>query len=166
MPFYISDFKTGAQLIEESRVAPSPTVVNERAATETLGSTVKAFDPVFGECEFIFLTGVASTAIGDVVIWDSAFQTTRAGTTSRGPIAVAMSANLAGSRGWYMIRGRFPVNSGANAVAANAPVQCSATATIDDTTTAGQFIDGMTSRAANSGGFTLCEFSYPVMNGR
>jgi hypothetical protein len=166
MPYYISDLKVGAQLIEETRPVPAAGALIDKAASETLLSTVKAFDPVFGEGEFIYLTGVASTAVGDVVTWDSLGQTTRAVTTTRGPIAVAMTANLANFRGWYMIRGLAPVNSGANAVAANAAIQCSAAGTVDDTTTAGQFIDGVVSRAANSGGFTLCQVTYPTMNGR
>lgn len=166
MPYYISDFKVGAQLIEETRPIPVAGALIDKVATETLLSTVKAFDPVFGEGEFIYLTGVASTAIGDVVTWDSAGQTSRALVGTRGPVAIAMSANLAGFRGWYQVRGLVNVNSAANTVVANAGIYMQATAAVDDAVVAGQGIDGMTSRAANSGGFTLCQLQFPVMNAR
>jgi hypothetical protein len=127
---------------------------------------VEGYDPVYGQGTFIFLKGVASLAAGDVVTYDSAGQSIRALTTSRGPIAVAMAAVPATSWGWFMRKGTVLVNSGANATVASAAAQCSAAGTIDDTTTAGQFIDGMTTRAVNSGGFTLCSMSNPYMFGR
>lgn len=156
MPFGDVDVKVGAIAISEISTT----------AVEPVLSTVKMFDPTYGAGEFIFLRGVASLAAGDIVTWDSTGQTTRAGTASRGQIAVAAAAVPAGSFGWFQRSGLALVNSGANAVASGAAIQCSGTATIDDTTTAGQYIDGMTSRAANSGGFTLCQFDKPCMNGR
>ena len=73
-----------------------------------LGSVVRAFDPTYGEGEFICLKGVASTKVGSIVIWDgTTFQTTLAAATQfQGrPIAVAMSACLAVNYGWYQIGG-------------------------------------------------------------
>ncbi len=74
----------------------------------TLGSVIRAFDPTFGEGEFICLKGVANTIVGSVVTWDgTTYQTTLAATTQfQGrPIAVAMSACLAVNYGWYQIGG-------------------------------------------------------------
>jgi hypothetical protein len=140
--------------------------VTDTVQNHPLGLRVKARHATYGVCEFIYLKGVASTVAGDPVIWDSAFQTTRAATSSRGPIGFSMTANVANQYGWYCIAGLALGSSGANSVAANAALQIQATATLDDTTTAGQYIDGCTSKAASSGGFTLCALSYPHMNGR
>jgi hypothetical protein len=75
----------------------------------TLGQIVRAFDPTFGEGEFIYLKGVASTVVGSLVIWDgTTYATTLAPTTANQgrPVAVAMSANiLATTFGWYQISG-------------------------------------------------------------
>lgn len=84
----------------QSTVIPTPPAY--------LGQTVRAFDPTYGEGEFILLLGVASTVVGSVVIYDSVtYQTTLCPSTANlaRPIAVAMSANLAATFGWYQISG-------------------------------------------------------------
>lgn len=74
-----------------------------------LGMVVRAFDPTFGEGEFILLKGVASTAVGSMVTWDgTTYATTLAATTANQarPVAWAMSANTSASNyGWYQIGG-------------------------------------------------------------
>ena len=74
----------------------------------TLGQIERGFDPTYGAGEFILLVGVASTAVGSLVTYDgTTYQTTLAATTGNQarPVAVAMSANLAGTFGWYQIEG-------------------------------------------------------------
>ncbi|MEI6484093.1 MAG: hypothetical protein WCO62_11795, partial [Betaproteobacteria bacterium] len=73
-----------------------------------LGQIERAFDPTYGAGEFILLVGVANTAVGSLVTFDgTTYQTTLCATTSNQarPVAVAMSANGAGSFGWYQIEG-------------------------------------------------------------
>ena len=73
-----------------------------------LGTIVRAVDPTYGEGEFIYLLGVASTAVGDAVTYNSTgWQTTRSavGANKSFPIAFAMSANVASQYGWYQISG-------------------------------------------------------------
>ena len=74
-----------------------------------LGMIVRAFDPTYGEGEFILLKGVASTAVGSVVIWDgTTYATTLCPATANQarPVAIAMSANTSASTyGWYQIAG-------------------------------------------------------------
>lgn len=81
-----------------------------------LGTIVHARDTAstaYGEGEFIYLLGVASTVVGSVVSYDGAstgvptYQTALAPATAGlgVPLAVAMSANLAASYGWYQISG-------------------------------------------------------------
>src|SRR5436305_8454442 len=85
---------------------------SQTTQTAQSGSTARGVDALKGEAEFIYLAGVASTAAGDLVIYDQvAGTTTRTVATSRGPVAVAMSANGAGAFGWYQIRGYAIVNT-------------------------------------------------------
>lgn len=74
----------------------------------TLGTIVRGNDPTYGNGEFIFLLGVASTAVGTLVVYDgTTFATTRCPVTSSmgRPLAVAMQASTASQWGWYQISG-------------------------------------------------------------
>lgn len=74
-----------------------------------VGQIVKAVDPTFGIGEFILLPGVASTAIGSVVTYNTvSFTTTLSavGGNIPQPIAIAMAANTSSSVwSWYQISG-------------------------------------------------------------
>ena len=100
MAYVITSGVAGAQSI-----ADTSTVQNH-----PLGKIVTAKDPTLGEGEFIYLKGVASTAVGLMVYYDVNTGTTSLTSTSlvlnRGqPVAVAMSANVASQYGWYQIGG-------------------------------------------------------------
>ena len=85
-----------------------PIANTETAAKHPLGTIVRGVDPTYGEAEFIYLLGVASTAVGSVVTYDaSTFQTVlcAVGGNIPRPIAIAMSANVATQYGWYQISG-------------------------------------------------------------
>jgi len=74
----------------------------------SLGMTIQGTDPTYGTGEFICLLGVAGTVVGSLVIWDATtYQTTLCPSTANlaRPVAVAMSASLAGVFGWYQIAG-------------------------------------------------------------
>lgn len=72
-----------------------------------LGRIIRADDHTTGGAEFIYLEGVASTVVGSIINYDDSFQTALETTTLNKPRpnAVAMSANIAGQYGWYMISG-------------------------------------------------------------
>ena len=147
-----------------------PQLISETSTTLQipLGSRVKAYDPTYSEGEFVYLKGVASTAIGDMVIFDQyANTTTRAVAGSRGPAAIAMSANVANQYGWYQISGSAVVK--AATVAANARPYLTATAgTIDDAVVAGDAIDGARFKTADgtpSAGFAILQIDRPCLNG-
>lgn len=100
-----------------------------------LGFTVTGVDPSLGMGRFIYLKGVASTVAGNAVVWDENFATTRTVAASRGPVGIAMSANVANQYGWYQIEGLATIS--ALTVSADAPVSLSATdGSLDDLTTA------------------------------
>ncbi len=133
-----------------------------------LGTIVKAKDPLYGEGEFIYLKGVASSLVGSAVVWDSTYLPTLTTTTTRGPVAVAMAATLLGQFGWYQLEGISVVkDTGATSGSA-----CQGNATpgvVGVTIVAGQYIDGMVTKTADgtpSAGFALCALSRPCMNGR
>ena len=115
-----------------------------------LGTIIEAVDPVFGVGEFIFLKGVASTAVGDLVIYDTKAATTvRTVAGSRGPCAIAMSANLANQFGWYQISGQSVVKTAAAVVSgANGYVTATAGA-VDDAVVATDKIDGLRFKSAD-----------------
>jgi hypothetical protein len=98
-----------------------PTPPNE------LGRVVRAKSSTFGVGEFILLSGVASTAVGSVVTYDTGtFATTLAavGSNKPRPVAIAMAAvTTTGNFGWYQIGGQAQAKkTSALALASNAAV--------------------------------------------
>lgn len=94
---------TDAGVTQPNAASATPTPPN------SLGMIVTANDPTFGDGEFILLAGVASTAIGSLVIYNTvSFTTTLCPVTANlgQPVAVAMSANIVATTwGWYQISG-------------------------------------------------------------
>jgi len=97
MTYIITDTVAGTQAIAE----------NSTTQKHKLGTIVRAKDPTYGEGEFIYLVGVASTTVGALatynVGWQSALATSAVGISN--PHAVAMSACVASEYGWYQISG-------------------------------------------------------------
>lgn len=157
-----------AYLVSSDTLGFQPIDSTSTTKQHALGTTVRAVDTTNGEGQFIYLAGVASTVAGDLVIYDQlAGTTTRAITTSRGPVAVAMSANVAGQYGWYQLHGAASVKAGA--VAANALVYATATAgTVDDAVVATAKVDGArfaTADGTPAAGFAIVQMAHPSLNG-
>jgi hypothetical protein len=115
----IANTDAGVTFANASSAAPTPPM--------TLGMIVKAADPTYGEAEFILLAGVASTAVGSVVTYNTTSYTTAlaaVGTNLPRPIAIAMSANVSATTwGWYQISGIAVVQKTCTvSLAANAAV--------------------------------------------
>lgn len=94
----------------ETRIVSQPIANTETTQAKDcpLGTIIRAVDPTFGVAEFIYLVGVASTAVGSIVTYNATtFQTALApvGTAKPQPVAIAMSANVAAAFGWYQISG-------------------------------------------------------------
>lgn len=108
-----------------------------------LGTRVRALDPVtYGEGEFIYLKGVASTVVGSLVIYNATTGVTAlTAARSKGPVAVAMSICVANNYGWYQMQGRAVVK--AATVVAGASVYLTSTGgQVDDTVVAGDEVSG------------------------
>ena len=116
MTYFITDGKIGYPVITDTSAT----------ATVPVGTIVRAYDSTYGEGEFIYLLGVASTAVGSVVTYNAlTYQTALAavGTNKAQPVAIAMSANLATKYGWYQISGVAVVKKTCTvSLAANAAV--------------------------------------------
>jgi hypothetical protein len=117
-----------------------------------LGEVVTGWDPALGGGEFIYLKGVASTAVGDVVSYNGyTGATTRwAGTANSGaPLAIAVTANTSSSSyGWYQIGGNAIVNC-SGTVASGDIVNFASTATVKTAAAAGKQVLNAVAASAN-----------------
>ena len=132
-----------------------------------LGRRIKCKDPTYGSGEFIYLKGVASTAVGSWVTFSADdMSTTLLAANAIGPVAIAMSANVASQYGWYQIYGKAFGLCLANFVD-DGHVYATATAgSIDDAVVAGDRVKlarGASDRNTTTG---LAEFeiNYPFMD--
>lgn len=133
----------------EARIGFQPIANTETDARVALGTIVRAVDPVYGAGEFIYLKGVASTAVGSWVTYNSDdFSTALLAANAIGPVAVSMSANVASQYGWYQIQGKA-VGLVASGFVDNANVYATATAgTVDDAVVAGDRVKGAVGASA------------------
>lgn len=131
-----------------------------------LGTRVQAQDPVYGVGEFVYLLGVASTAVGSWVTFNQDDgSTTLLAANAIGPVAVAMSANVASQYGWYQIYGKNPAALVLAGFADNANVYATATAgSVDDAVVAGDRVKNARGASAISSGAAEMELWYPFMD--
>lgn len=119
----IANTDAGVTFANASSALPSPPMA--------AGMIVRAIDPTYGEGEFILLLGVASTIVGSLVRYNAVTcQTVLAVNTAvqDTPVAIAMSANLATTWGWYQIAGTAVLAKTAVIVLPNVAVYLSGTA--------------------------------------
>ncbi|WP_457635790.1 hypothetical protein [Persephonella sp.] len=123
----------------------------------TLGT--RAFDESGNE--YIYLQGVASTAVGSWVTFDENHATALAVANAVGRIAVAMAAVGANQYGWYQVFGKNTVAKGSTTTA-DAAVYLTATAgTVSGTDVVGDMVVGAIARSTVSGGVFTAELNYP-----
>lgn len=137
-------------------------------AKAQVGLIVQAKDPTYGVGEFIYLQGVAATAIGSWVTYNADDNSTALlAANAIGPVAVAMSATIASTYGWYQISGNA-VGKVAASFADNANVYATATAgTVDDAIVAGDRVKlakGASAIGTPSAGLAEMEISRPFMD--
>lgn len=120
-------------------------------ALQPLGTIVEAYDTTLGSGEFIYLLGVAGTVVGSLVTFDATtWQTALSAVTGNqvNPVAVAMSANVAGQYGWYQIEGNAVIKKTAVHVTPQVAVfQSATTGRIMSTVASGKQI--LAARSAN-----------------
>lgn len=162
MSYVIRDSLAGVQQIgDTSTVQKHP-----------LGMVVDADDPTYGGGEFVYLKGVASTVVGSLVNYDQDLATTtlNPATGGIGPVAVAMSINVASQYGWYQIGGCAAVKA-PNAMTPGASVfMLAATAgSVDDAQVNGaQIVNARVSTTTGtpSTGLGLIQINRPFNQGQ
>lgn len=120
------------------------------------GFRVRAYEPLLGYGEFIYLAGAASVVAGDLVTYNGfTGATTRgAATADTGfPIAFAVTPVVAGQFGWFQVSGNCHANNNGTA-AVNSPAFQKATATIGSASVTGTGIGGAIIATANGSTFT------------
>jgi len=140
----INQIDAGVTPPNQSTLIPTP--------PNKLGSVVRAFDPTFGEGEFIMLTGVASNIVGSVVVWDgTTYAPTLAATTQfQGrPIAVSMAANTATTTfSWYQIGGTAVAAKGTARIQPKVAIGVSTTGLIGNVNSGIQILGARSANAA------------------
>lgn len=115
-----------------TQAGAQPIANTETTQKHPLGTIVRGVDPTYGEGEFIYLLGVASTVVGSLVKYNATTFQTALLSVSNGknkgvPVGVAMSANVASQYGWYQISGNAVIKKTTVAVTPQVPVFISAT---------------------------------------
>lgn len=119
-------------------IGTQPIATTDTTQNHPLGLIVVAEDPTYLAGEFIYLKGVASTVVGSWVTYNMDDGTTALLVADAiGPVAVAMSINVASQYGWYQIQGKA-VGKALAAFADNGNVYGTSTAgSVDDAIVAG-----------------------------
>lgn len=141
-----------------------------------LGKIVRADDSNYGEGEFVYLLGVAATVVGSLVTYNGVsggfptWQTTLAPSTANlaQPLAVAMSANLAGQYGWYQIAGNAVVATNGTLAAGPAPVYLAGSGQVTSTAAAGKQVlnaQNVTATGTPAAGQAVVEINRPFAQG-
>lgn len=132
-----------------------------------LGAIVKGRDidqTGYGDAEFIYGVGVASTIVGSLVLIDgSGYTTTLTTANAKGKCGVAMSANVASQYGWYAIHGTVLIDSGDVADGGVLCIDESTAGQVDDDGLVGDMIYGAFAVADDSGGTVLASITYPYV---
>lgn len=159
--------------IQTSRVGLQPIAETSTTKKVPLGTIVTAVhesttgSTTYGSGEFIYLLGVASTAVGSWVTYNlDDGGTALLAANAIGPVAIAMSANVASQYGWYQISGKA-IGLAVSGVD-NAIVSAHATAgSVDDTLVDGDMVHLAKFASAQdvpSTGFCEFEIHRPYMD--
>lgn len=162
--------------LNEPRIGFSQITDIDASARVPLGTITKANDPTYGQGEFIYLKGVASTVVGSVVTYDGAstgtptYQTALAPATANlaQPLAVAMAAVLATQFGWYQISGSAVMATNGTLVAGPGPVYLVGSGQVTSSATAGkQMVNARNDTATGtpSAGLAVVQIQRPFAQG-
>lgn len=152
----------------ETRIIPQAIADTSTTAQVPLGTRIRANDPSLYAGEFIYLLGVANTAVGSWVTFNEAdYSTALLAANAIGQVAVAMSANVASQYGWYQIRGKA-VGKALTGFVDNANVYATATAgSVDDAVVSGDRVKqckGASAVDTPSTGLAYFEIDAPFMD--
>lgn len=167
-----------AYTIQTPMAGLQPIAVTDTVKNHPLGYRITAVDPVYGQGEFIYLLGVASTTVGSVVVFNGnatgtpTFQTALSANTvgQARPVAVSMSANVASQYGWYQVVGNAVAATNGTLAAGPAAVYLSGTAgALTSTQAAGTQVLGainVTATGTPAANFAVVEINNPHAQGQ
>ena len=145
-------------LIGSQPIADTSTTQNH-----PFGTKVSAYDPTYGEGEFVYLKGVASTVVGSwVTINYDDSTTTLLAANAIGPVGVAMSINDAATDyGWYQIRGKASAQAAAS-FANDGRVYTASAGVVDDAVVDGDMVhNALGASTITDAGLADFEIQYP-----
>jgi hypothetical protein len=162
----MSDYEIVNPIIGMQNIGDTSTTQNQ-----PLGTIVQAVDrasTAYGAGEFIYLKGVASTVVGSFVTYNADDNSTALlAANAIGPVATAMSINVASQYGWYQIGGKA-VGKCLAGYADNGLVYATSTAgSIDDAVVSGDRVKlakGASAIGTPSTGLAEFEIQRPFMD--
>ena len=117
--------------------------------------------------EYVYLAGGASVVEGAFVTYNTtAYVAVLLAADAVGMVAIAPAAIVAINWGWFLIKGFYATARAASAgsVAAAGGVFSSGVAgAVDDSSVAGDFVNGVVSTAADTAGIVPVQISYPYV---
>lgn len=119
--------------------------------------------------EWIYLPGVASTALGSWVTYNHLFVTALLAADAVGQVAVACAAVIASTWGWFCIKSPLGGITGKcdTIASGDVPVYIDGTAgRVDDASVAGDYVFGVVARSADTANLAVFQIDHPfVCNG-
>ena len=154
--------------VTNPRIGMQPIAETSTVQNHALGTRVQAFDSTYLVGEFIYMKGLAATAVGEWVTFNQDDNSTALlAANAIGPVAVSMSANVADQYGWYQVYGKA-VGKALALFADNANVYATSTAgSVDDAVVAGDRVKsakGASAVGTPSAGLAEFEIQYPLMD--
>jgi hypothetical protein len=162
---YTTNWKITSPLAGTQPIDQTSTTKNQVLGTRVQGVELGNDN---GIGEFIYLKGVANTAAGSWVTYNQDDHTTALlAANAIGPVAIAMSANVASQYGWYQVFGKA-VGKCLAAFADDGNVYATATdGSVDDAVVAGDRVKNAKGASAidtPATGQAEFEISYPLMD--
>lgn len=156
-----------------STTPPSGSVVTNSANRPSrIGNIVRAYDPTYGEGEFIYVKFTNTIPLGSLCLYDTYLDTVALApaTAGKGPVGVSMAAQVNGSYGWLQIGGAAVVLA-PNAMAPGADVFMLAATpgSVDDAQVNGeQVVNAVVSTTTGTpgAGFGVIEINRPFLQGQ
>lgn len=124
------------------RIGAAPITDVNTVQQHVLGYRIKARDATLGECEFVYVKGVASGAAGlAVTIVPNTGVTALTGARSKGLVGVLMAALDATTKfGWAQVKGTAEVQVNGTVVAGSTVYVTAGAGKVDDAVVAGDIV--------------------------
>lgn len=108
-----------------------------------LGKRVRAYDPTLGDCEFVYVKGVANGAAGLLATYvPNTGVTALTLARAKGLVGVFMAALTAGLFGWLQVKGTAEIQVNAAVVAGSTVYLTAGAGKVDDAVVAGDIVYG------------------------